>query len=102
RLRDALPGLPCATSAAVDDVPGGVDDHRVTTEVDGTAYAAAKTAAMAAHATQVEVAPHGAGYFALSNELAQPVFSTEYYELLGGEPGTARETDLFAGLGEAS
>ncbi|MGY5048016.1 N-acetyl-1-D-myo-inositol-2-amino-2-deoxy-alpha-D-glucopyranoside deacetylase [Streptomyces sp. 900105755] len=102
RLRDDLPGLPFAKSAAVDDVPGVVDDRRVTTEIDGAAYADAKAAAMAAHATQVEVAPHGARYFALSNELAQPLFTTEFYELVGGEPGAARETDLFAGLGEAS
>ncbi|MGW7421237.1 N-acetyl-1-D-myo-inositol-2-amino-2-deoxy-alpha-D-glucopyranoside deacetylase [Streptomyces sp. NPDC054813] len=102
RLQDELPGLPFAKSAAVDDVPGVVEDRRVTTEIDGTGYAAAKAAAMAAHATQVEVAPHGAPYFALSNELAQPVFITEYYELAVGEPGAARETDLFAGIGEAS
>ncbi|MFF7473876.1 N-acetyl-1-D-myo-inositol-2-amino-2-deoxy-alpha-D-glucopyranoside deacetylase [Streptomyces sp. NPDC008092] len=101
-LRDDLPGLPFAKSAAVDDVPGVVDDRRVTTEIDGTSYAGAKAAAMAAHATQVEVAPDGARYFALSNELAQPLFTTEFYELAGGAPGAARETDLFAGLGEAS
>ncbi|MER6079670.1 N-acetyl-1-D-myo-inositol-2-amino-2-deoxy-alpha-D-glucopyranoside deacetylase [Streptomyces sp. NPDC001833] len=102
RLQDDLPGLPFAKSAAVDDVPGVVDDRRVTTEIDGTSYAAAKAAAMAAHATQVEVAPEGARYFVLSNELAQPLFTTEFYELAGGAPGAARETDLFAGLGEAS
>ncbi|MEU0742156.1 N-acetyl-1-D-myo-inositol-2-amino-2-deoxy-alpha-D-glucopyranoside deacetylase [Streptomyces sp. NPDC006134] len=96
RLREDLPGLPFAEPAALDDVPGVVDDARITTEIDGTAYAAAKTAAMRAHATQIEVA---GPYFALSNELAQPVFTTEYYELVRGEraPG-ARETDLFAGI----
>ncbi|MEV7325767.1 N-acetyl-1-D-myo-inositol-2-amino-2-deoxy-alpha-D-glucopyranoside deacetylase [Streptomyces sp. NPDC093970] len=102
RLHEALPSLPFEKAAAPDDVPGVVDDHRVTTEIDGAAYATAKTAAMAAHATQVEVAPRGALCFALSNELAQPVFVTEYYELAAGEPGAARETDLFAGVGEAS
>ncbi|MFD8716555.1 N-acetyl-1-D-myo-inositol-2-amino-2-deoxy-alpha-D-glucopyranoside deacetylase [Streptomyces sp. NPDC059629] len=102
RLQDDLPGLPFDKSAAVDDVPGVVDDRQVTTEIDGTAYTAAKTAAMAAHATQIEVAPGTVPYFALSNELAQPVFITEYYELVGGEQGAPRETDLFAGLGEAS
>jgi N-acetyl-1-D-myo-inositol-2-amino-2-deoxy-alpha-D-glucopyranoside deacetylase len=99
RLRDALPELPFAATAAVDDVPGVVDDGRITTVIDGTAYAAAKTAAMSAHATQIEVAPDQP-YFALSNELAQPVFTTEYYELVQGEPGgSAPETDLFEGLG---
>ena len=50
---------------------------------------------MRAHATQVEVAEP---WFALSNELAQPLFAVEYYELVRGErEGPARETDLFAG-----
>jgi N-acetyl-1-D-myo-inositol-2-amino-2-deoxy-alpha-D-glucopyranoside deacetylase len=101
RLRDALPDLPFGKTAAVDDVPGVVDDERITTAIDGTAYATAKTAAMRAHATQIEVAPD-APYFVLSNELAQPVFTTEYYELVhssvDGEPGGTPETDLFEGL----
>ena len=94
RLKDVPDDLPFPASAAVDDVPGVVDDERITTEVDGTAYAAAKAAAMRAHATQIEVVEP---YFALSNELAQPLFSTEYYELVRGERAAARETDLFAG-----
>ncbi|WP_405924098.1 N-acetyl-1-D-myo-inositol-2-amino-2-deoxy-alpha-D-glucopyranoside deacetylase [Streptomyces sp. NBC_00035] len=101
RLREALPELPYAKSAAIDDVPGVVDDSMITTEIDGTAHAAAKAAAMRAHATQVEVAEP---WFVLSNELAQPLFTTEYYELVRGErptaPEKARETDLFAGIAE--
>ncbi|MEU2305053.1 N-acetyl-1-D-myo-inositol-2-amino-2-deoxy-alpha-D-glucopyranoside deacetylase [Streptomyces sp. SCPE 10] len=95
RLQDELPTLPFTKSATLDDVPGVVDDERITTAVDGTAHAAAKAAAMRAHATQIEVA---GSCFALSNELAQPLFTTEYYELARGTavPG---ETDLFAGLG---
>jgi len=94
RLQDELPTLPFTKSATPDDVPGAVDDERITTAVDGTAHAAAKAAAMRAHATQIEVA---GSCFALSNELAQPLFTTEYYELARGTavPG---ETDLFAGL----
>ncbi|EFL34642.1 1D-myo-inosityl-2-acetamido-2-deoxy-alpha-D-glucopyranoside deacetylase [Streptomyces viridochromogenes DSM 40736] len=100
RLQDDLPGLPFAKSAAVDDVPGVVADERVTTVVDGTAHAAAKAAAMRAHATQITVAEP---YFVLSNELAQPILTTEYYELVRGERGPGeRETDLFAGVEEAS
>ncbi|MFJ3232858.1 N-acetyl-1-D-myo-inositol-2-amino-2-deoxy-alpha-D-glucopyranoside deacetylase [Streptomyces sp. NPDC086787] len=96
RLREDLPGLPFAKSAALDDVPGVVDDERVTAEIDGGAYVAAKAGAMRAHATQIEVAEP---YFALSNALAQPVFATEYYELVdpagnGGRPDV-RYTDLF-------
>ncbi|KOG29684.1 N-acetyl-1-D-myo-inositol-2-amino-2-deoxy-alpha-D-glucopyranoside deacetylase [Streptomyces resistomycificus] len=97
RLERDLPGLPFAKSAAVDDVPGVVDDERVTTRIDGTAYAAAKAAAMRAHATQITVAEP---YFVLSNELAQPLFTTEYYELVRGEQAGAEETDLFAGTEE--
>ncbi|MFE6482804.1 N-acetyl-1-D-myo-inositol-2-amino-2-deoxy-alpha-D-glucopyranoside deacetylase [Streptomyces sp. NPDC057757] len=94
RLREALPRLPYAKAAVLDDVPGVVDDPVITTEVDGTAYAAAKAAAMRAHATQIEVAEP---WFVLSNELAQPLFTTEYYELVRGERPASRETDLFAG-----
>ncbi|POX49074.1 N-acetyl-1-D-myo-inositol-2-amino-2-deoxy-alpha-D-glucopyranoside deacetylase [Streptomyces sp. Ru71] len=98
RLQRELPGLPFTKTATVDDVPGVVADACVTTAVDGTPYSAAKAAAMAAHATQIEVAPGGA-YFALSNELAQPLFTTEYYELVRGERADGCESDLFAGLG---
>ncbi|MFJ1736096.1 N-acetyl-1-D-myo-inositol-2-amino-2-deoxy-alpha-D-glucopyranoside deacetylase [Streptomyces sp. NPDC088254] len=99
RLRERLPGLPFAKSAAVSDVPGVVDDALVTTEIDGTAHAAAKAAAMRAHATQIEVAPDDSS-FVLSNELAQPLFTTEYYQLVRGEraQGAGREDDLFAGV----
>ncbi|MET7776145.1 N-acetyl-1-D-myo-inositol-2-amino-2-deoxy-alpha-D-glucopyranoside deacetylase [Streptomyces mirabilis] len=100
RLRAALPALPFEHSAAVADVPGVVEDAVVTTAIDGTAYAAAKAAAMRAHATQIEVAEP---WFALSNALAQPLFTTEYYELVRGErAGPGRETDLFAGIEEGS
>ncbi|MEU7421120.1 N-acetyl-1-D-myo-inositol-2-amino-2-deoxy-alpha-D-glucopyranoside deacetylase [Streptomyces antibioticus] len=105
RLREELPALPFPKSAAVSDVPGVVDDASITTEIDGTAYAAAKAAAMRAHATQIDVAP-GERAFALSNELAQPLFTTEYYQLVQGEPapddGRNRESDLFAGTGEVA
>ncbi|MGI5457755.1 N-acetyl-1-D-myo-inositol-2-amino-2-deoxy-alpha-D-glucopyranoside deacetylase [Streptomyces sp. CA-249302] len=91
-----LSALPFSKAGVLDDVPGVVADERITTEIDGTAHAGAKAAAMRAHATQIEVAEP---YFALSNELAQPLFTTEYYELVRGEGGAAREHDLFAGLG---
>ena len=96
-LQRDLPDLPFTKAGVLDDVPGVVDDEVITTEIDGSAYAAAKAAAMRAHATQVTVAEP---YFVLSNELAQPVFSTEYYELVRGEPAASgsRESDLFAGI----
>ncbi|MER6348522.1 N-acetyl-1-D-myo-inositol-2-amino-2-deoxy-alpha-D-glucopyranoside deacetylase [Streptomyces sp. NPDC001595] len=99
RLHQALPGLSFTKAGVLADVPGVVDDEHVTAEIDGgEVHAAAKTAAMAAHATQITV---DGDWFVLSNELAQPVFRTEYYELVRGEPavapGAAREADLFAG-----
>jgi N-acetyl-1-D-myo-inositol-2-amino-2-deoxy-alpha-D-glucopyranoside deacetylase len=101
RLERELPGLPFTKAAVIDDVPGVVADERVTAEIDGTAHAAAKAAAMRAHATQITVADP---YFLLSNELAQPLFTTEYYELVRGERAASgsRETDLFAGVEEMS
>lgn len=91
---DAFPGI-----AAIDDVPGVVDDTLITTEIDGTGHSgAAKAAAMRAHATQIAI---DGSFFALSNDLGQPVLTTEYYELVNGASGAAdgtREHDLFAGL----
>ncbi|MEO3975944.1 N-acetyl-1-D-myo-inositol-2-amino-2-deoxy-alpha-D-glucopyranoside deacetylase [Streptomyces sp. CAU 1734] len=89
----AFPGI-----AALGDIPGVVDDTEITTEIDGTAQAGRKTAAMRAHATQISVA---GSYFALSNHLGQPIFTTEYYQLVQGTPGAPageREQDLFAGI----
>ncbi|MER5635828.1 N-acetyl-1-D-myo-inositol-2-amino-2-deoxy-alpha-D-glucopyranoside deacetylase [Kitasatospora sp. NPDC002227] len=82
--------------AALGDLPGVVEPEVITTVVDGTAYAGAKSAAMAAHATQITVAGTA---FALSNDLGQPLLATEYYQLARGTPGPELpETDLFAGL----
>ncbi|MET9210207.1 N-acetyl-1-D-myo-inositol-2-amino-2-deoxy-alpha-D-glucopyranoside deacetylase [Streptomyces bacillaris] len=95
---DAFPGI-----AAVDDVPGVVDGDEITAEIDGSAYAGAKTAAMRAHATQIAVADEGP-FFALSNDLGQPLLTTECYQLVRGVSGAgagAREDDLFAGVTEA-
>jgi N-acetyl-1-D-myo-inositol-2-amino-2-deoxy-alpha-D-glucopyranoside deacetylase len=102
RLRAEDPGFPGI--APIDDVPGVVDEEHITTEIDGSAHAAAKTAAMRAHATQITVHEP---WFLLSNELAQPVFVTEYYERVlpprtAEEDGAdARETDLFEGVEDA-
>ncbi|MGW9177718.1 N-acetyl-1-D-myo-inositol-2-amino-2-deoxy-alpha-D-glucopyranoside deacetylase [Streptomyces decoyicus] len=99
RLRAAghtFPGI-----AAVDDVPGVVPDSEVTASLTGDpAYTAAKAAAMRAHYTQIAV---DGPFFALSNDLGQPLFGTEHYRLVRGVPGAAegaREDDLFAGIGE--
>jgi N-acetyl-1-D-myo-inositol-2-amino-2-deoxy-alpha-D-glucopyranoside deacetylase len=69
-------------------------DDQVTTWVDGTAYLAAKTAALRAHATQVAV---DGDRFALADGFWQPIMGHEFYTLLGAAPGTTTD-DLFAGL----
>ncbi|MGW1496628.1 N-acetyl-1-D-myo-inositol-2-amino-2-deoxy-alpha-D-glucopyranoside deacetylase [Streptomyces sp. NPDC002402] len=96
RLRAAgvdFPGI-----AEIDDIPGVVDDSEITAEIDGRPYAERKAAAMRAHASQIAV---DGPFFALSNDLGQPIFVTEYYQLVQGEPGAPpgeREHDLFAGV----
>ncbi|MGA4851115.1 N-acetyl-1-D-myo-inositol-2-amino-2-deoxy-alpha-D-glucopyranoside deacetylase [Streptomyces sp. G5(2025)] len=103
RIADPLRFSPFTKAAAVADVPGVTDDERITTEIDGGPFKAAKAAAMRAHATQITVSEP---LFVLSNDLAQPLFEVEYYELARGEASAegargrsaARETDLFAGL----
>ncbi len=86
--------------SSVDELPFGVADDQVTTEIDGTRYLDAKLAAMRAHATQIAV---DGPFFALSDRVGQRVSGYECYTLLAGERGPAagspdREDDLFAGL----
>jgi N-acetyl-1-D-myo-inositol-2-amino-2-deoxy-alpha-D-glucopyranoside deacetylase len=84
---------------SVDDLPFGVPDEQVTTEIDARDYLDAKVAAMRAHATQIAV---DSPFFALSDNVGQRAFGTEYYTLVSGpgleRPEGARESDLFAGL----
>jgi N-acetyl-1-D-myo-inositol-2-amino-2-deoxy-alpha-D-glucopyranoside deacetylase len=94
-----------AEAGSVADLPFGVADEEVTTEIDGTAYLAAKTAALRAHRTQIAV---DGPFFALSNMVGQRIGAREYYTLLAGPLGPlgaaagrrGREQDLFAGLPE--
>ncbi|RKN09051.1 N-acetyl-1-D-myo-inositol-2-amino-2-deoxy-alpha-D-glucopyranoside deacetylase [Streptomyces radicis] len=98
-LRAAGPG-PFAGVASIGDLPGVVEDDEVALAVTGTPeQVAAKAAAMAAHATQVEVARTREGpIFALSNGLAQPLWDTEFYRLAAGAPLPPGARDVFAGL----
>ena len=84
--------------SSVDDLPFGVPDEQVTTEIDARDYLDAKIAAMRAHATQIAV---DSPFFALSDNVGQRAFGTEYYTRLAGpgSDGPGRESDLFAGLG---
>jgi N-acetyl-1-D-myo-inositol-2-amino-2-deoxy-alpha-D-glucopyranoside deacetylase len=87
----AMPRSVAEAEGVADFVPF-VPDEQVTTEIDGTAYLAAKTAAMRAHATQIVVKGDseggtgrragGAGCFALSSGRWQPLLAREYYTLL--------------------
>jgi N-acetyl-1-D-myo-inositol-2-amino-2-deoxy-alpha-D-glucopyranoside deacetylase len=75
------------------------DDGAVVVAVPVTA-ADVRQAALAAHATQVELLDAG---FALSNRIAQPLLDHEYFRLLAGRPPSAEAagapaTDVFAGL----
>jgi len=86
---------------SADDLPFGVPDETITTEVDARDHLDAKVAAMRAHKTQIAV---DGPFFALSNGVGQKAFGREHYVLARGErgPGTGpqgREDDLFAGLG---
>jgi N-acetyl-1-D-myo-inositol-2-amino-2-deoxy-alpha-D-glucopyranoside deacetylase len=77
------------------DLPAGVPDDQVTTEIDAAKFMDAKIAAMRAHETQITV---DGEFFALSNETGHRILATEYFTLLDGErgPGDPRERDLFA------
>jgi N-acetyl-1-D-myo-inositol-2-amino-2-deoxy-alpha-D-glucopyranoside deacetylase len=84
---------------SVSELPFGVADEQVTTEIDGTAWLAAKTAALRAHTTQIAV---DGDCYALSDGVGQRITGREYYTLLAGPrgPGAGRggwEDDLFAG-----
>ncbi|MEV4190140.1 N-acetyl-1-D-myo-inositol-2-amino-2-deoxy-alpha-D-glucopyranoside deacetylase [Streptomyces toxytricini] len=99
RLREAGEKVPFPGVASPEDVPGVVPDERITAEIAADErFVAAKAAAMRAHATQIAV---DGPFFALSNDLAQPLFAREFYELVQGSPGAGaggREDDLFAGV----
>jgi N-acetyl-1-D-myo-inositol-2-amino-2-deoxy-alpha-D-glucopyranoside deacetylase len=87
--------------SSVDELPFGVADELVTTEIDATAYLDQKVAAMRAHASQIAV---DSPFYALSNNIGQRALGREFYILLAGDRGPAgtpagREADLFAGIG---
>ena len=85
-------------AGSVADLPFGVPDEQVTTEIDGTGYLVTKIAALRSHATQVAV---DGPFFALSDMVGQRIDGREYYTLLagpGGLGGPPGEQDLFAGL----
>lgn len=81
-----------------DDLPFTVDDDVVAVVVDIAAQLPAKRAAMAAHASQINLEE---GFFALSNNEGMPVFDKEYFRLAKGDlPPGDPHGDLFVGLSE--
>ncbi len=86
-----------------DEFDFGYADSDIDAVVEAAPDAhAAKTAALAAHATQVVVGPTGRAC-ALSNNMALPILGQEHYVLVAGSAGKRDgrgwETDLLAGLG---
>ncbi|RSM49679.1 N-acetyl-1-D-myo-inositol-2-amino-2-deoxy-alpha-D-glucopyranoside deacetylase [Amycolatopsis balhimycina DSM 5908] len=81
---------------ADDEVPT-TPDEEITTVLDVAAYVPAKLAALRAHATQLAVVDDGVPYFALTNELAQPILAKDYFVLAHG-PAEGAADDLFGGL----
>lgn len=85
---------------SAEDLPMGVPDEQITTQIDAEEFFPAKIAAMRAHATQIAV---GGMFYALADMVGQKNFATEQYVLARGERGAAdgaggRENDLFSGV----
>ena len=76
-----------------------VPDDQLSAVVDANDYADTKIRAMKAHATQIAV---DGPFFALSDNIGNHVWGTEFYRLAKGVQGPTNEdgleTDLFAGL----
>jgi N-acetyl-1-D-myo-inositol-2-amino-2-deoxy-alpha-D-glucopyranoside deacetylase len=81
------------------DLPMTTPDRDVSTAVDGNDHVEQKLEALRAHRTQVTV---DGPFFALSNNVGNRAWGTEFFRIAKGQPGPAgpdgRETDLFAGL----
>ncbi len=80
-------------------LPMASPDSDLSAVVDATAHVQQKMDAMRAHATQITV---DGPFFALSNNLGNEVWGSEYFRIAKGERGElgpdGLETDLFAGL----
>jgi N-acetyl-1-D-myo-inositol-2-amino-2-deoxy-alpha-D-glucopyranoside deacetylase len=79
-------------------LPMATPDADLAAEIDASAYADRKVAALHAHRTQIEV---DGPFFALSNHVGNEVLGIESYRIAKGTPSAGPggvETDLFAGL----
>jgi N-acetyl-1-D-myo-inositol-2-amino-2-deoxy-alpha-D-glucopyranoside deacetylase len=80
-----------------DDELPVTPDEEITTTLDVAAYVPVKLAALRAHATQLTVVEGDVPYFALTNELAQPIPAHDSFVLAHG-PAEGAADDLFGGL----
>jgi N-acetyl-1-D-myo-inositol-2-amino-2-deoxy-alpha-D-glucopyranoside deacetylase len=75
------------------------EDKDLAAVVDAGDHVEAKMAAMRAHATQITV---DGPFFALSNNVGDQVWGSEFFRIAKGTQGATNddglETDLFAGL----
>jgi N-acetyl-1-D-myo-inositol-2-amino-2-deoxy-alpha-D-glucopyranoside deacetylase len=93
-------GTPFESWGNLDDLPFIKPDEVVTTGIHAPEQVDKKIAALRAHATQITV---DGPIFALSNNLGQGVFGSEFYTLVRGNLGPDRgedgwENDLFSGI----
>lgn len=91
---------PFAEVADIDDLPFGVDDSEVTTQIVATGFGERKLAALEAHRTQV---PPENWVYVLAAKLGSDAVTTEHYILVHGQKGPGAgpndwEADLFAGV----
>ena len=79
--------------------PFVVEDEDLTAAIDGSEFVERKMNALRAHATQIAV---DGPFFALSNNVGDEVWGTEFFRIAKGTPGplddSGLENDLFAGL----
>ncbi|MCB0963936.1 MAG: mycothiol conjugate amidase Mca [Acidimicrobiales bacterium] len=72
-------------------------DHRITTQIDITGFYAVRSAALRAHATQID--PTERFWFGLADEQAEAAYPWEDFELGDSRvPTSVPETDLFEGI----
>jgi mycothiol S-conjugate amidase len=80
------------------------NDHRITTRIDVSAFQAARSGSLRAHATQID--PNEPWWFGLDDDELNAVWPWEDWvlarSLVGPIPGPRGETDLFDGIGSAS
>lgn len=93
-------GTPFDDWGPLEDLPFLKPDEVVTTAIHAPEQVERKVAALKAHATQITV---DGPIFALSNNLGQGAFASEYYTLVRGQIGPDRgsdgwESDLFSGI----